>query len=80
MSVSSYIYSGVLMSINNRSGFTKNIYTRIIPFGFIAFSMSYALNKSIIWALLHAFCGGWYVLYWLFSYTNYSEYINSWVN
>jgi uncharacterized membrane protein YjjB (DUF3815 family) len=46
---------------------------------FVAFMMSYAVNKSILWAIVHSFCSGWYVAYWLFSYTEISEWINQWV-
>lgn len=50
-----------------------------IPGGAIAFAMSYALNKSIILATIHMIFGWLYVLYWLFSYTDISNWINSWI-
>jgi hypothetical protein len=56
------------------------VYTRTaIPGGIIGMALSYAVNKSLVWAALHGFCGWIYVLYWLFSYTEISEWINQWV-
>jgi hypothetical protein len=50
-----------------------------IPGGVIAIALSYAINHSIMWCILHAILGWMYVLYWLFSYTNFSDYINQFV-
>lgn len=41
---------------------TSYSYT-IVPFGFIAALISYALNHSFWWAVLHWFCGAFYILY-----------------
>lgn len=53
--------------------------TGIIPGGIIAAALSFALNKSIFWAILHYLCGYVYVLYWLFKYTRFAEWVNTWV-
>lgn len=45
----------------------------------VAVVMSYAINQSFWWALLHAFCGWMYVLYWLLTYTKVLEWINQFV-
>lgn len=50
-----------------------------IPGGFIALMLSYAINKSIFFAIMHMFLGWIYVAYWLFTYTDVSAWINSWV-
>lgn len=46
---------------------------------FVAIAMSWTINHSIFWAILHAFCGGFYVLYWLFSYTKFQDWMMQWV-
>lgn len=51
----------------------------IVPGSIVAIALSYAINKSIFFALLHMFCGWIYVLYWLFTYTDINAWINSWV-
>lgn len=59
---------------------TTRVYGRsAIPGGVIAIALSYAINKSIFFAILHMFCGWVYVLYWLFTYTDFMNWINSWV-
>ena len=45
----------------------------------IALILSYAVNDSILWGILHCFCGWWYVIYWLFSHTAIKEWILQWV-
>lgn len=51
----------------------------IIPWNFLALCLSYSVNKSILWCLLHAICGAFYVAYWLFSYTDIANWINGFV-
>ena len=60
-------------------GITKKVGSGAIPGGAIAFALSYAINKSIFFGLMHMMCGWFYVLYWLFSYTDISNLINSYV-
>lgn len=38
-------------------------YYSLIPFGFIAAVVSYALNHSFWWAVLHWFFGSFYLIY-----------------
>jgi hypothetical protein len=45
----------------------------------VAVVLSYAINHSILWCILHYFMGWLYVVYWLFAYTDIVEYINAWV-
>ena len=59
--------------------YKSNLGQGFIPGTIIAFMLSYAVNKSILWAILHLCCGWFYVIYWLFSYTDISAWINSWV-
>lgn len=47
--------------------------------GIVAVILSYAINESFWWALLHAFCGWFYVMYWLLSYTDILEWIRQFV-
>lgn len=35
----------------------------------IAVVLSWTINKSIVWCILHAVCGWLYVVYWLFAYS-----------
>ena len=59
---------------------TTRLYSRTaIPGGIIGIAMSYAINKSLIWAFLHGCCGWIYVLYWLFSYTDFRAWVLQWV-
>jgi hypothetical protein len=53
--------------------------TSAIPGSVVAVMMSYAINKSLLWAIFHCICGWMYVCYWLFTYTDISNWINSWV-
>ena len=39
----------------------------------LAVGLSYHINHSIGWAILHFFCGWCYNVYWLFEYTNVIE-------
>jgi hypothetical protein len=50
-----------------------------LPGAVIAACMSYAINQSILWLILHAIFGWWYAVYWLFTYTNFREWILQWV-
>lgn len=50
-----------------------------IPGSIVAMALSYAINHSIFFAIMHMFCGWFYVLYWLFTYTDICNWINSWV-
>lgn len=43
--------------------------------GFVAACMSYAINQSIWWLIPHVIFGWWYVLYWLFSYTDFRQWM-----
>lgn len=61
------------------SNTTRVIGGSAIPGSVIAAAMSYAINKSIFFCILHFICGWVYVLYWLFTYTDISNWINSWV-
>lgn len=53
---------------------TKESATKIIVnpffwlFKFFAVILSYATNKSILWAIFHFICGWIYVVYYWFSY------------
>ncbi len=61
------------------SNTTRVIGGSAIPGGVVAIALSYAINKSIFFAFMHMFCGWLYVLYWLFTYTDLMNWINSWV-
>jgi hypothetical protein len=50
-----------------------------IPGSWIAVCLSYAINESILWSIFHAICGWLYVVYWLFSYTTFKDWILQWV-
>jgi hypothetical protein len=41
----------------------------------MAIVLSWAINKSLCWALLHAVFGGFYVVYWLIVHAGFSNYI-----
>lgn len=45
----------------------------------VAIILSYSVNKSICWALLHMLCGWFYTVYWLLSKTDLPEFINQMV-
>lgn len=34
----------------------------------LAIILSWTVNKSVLWAILHAFCSWLYVIYWLIAY------------
>jgi len=34
----------------------------------LAIILSWTVNKSVLWAIIHAFCGWLYVIYWLIAY------------
>lgn len=43
--------------------------TTVIPGFVFAAVLSFAINKSVIWAILHMFCGWLYVIYWICTYS-----------
>jgi hypothetical protein len=45
----------------------------------VAFAMSYSLNSSLLWGIFHFFMSWIYVMYWLFSYTHFKEWMLQWV-
>lgn len=45
----------------------------LIPGSVFAGVLSFAVNKSVIWAILHMLCGWVYVTYWVCSYSNIIE-------
>lgn len=47
--------------------------------GVVSMALSYAINQSILWCIVHFFFGWFYVLYWLFTYTEFQEWILQWV-
>jgi hypothetical protein len=47
--------------------------------GFVAVIMSWAVNKSVGWAIFHFFVGFFYVPYWLIRYTSFIDYVTQWV-
>ena len=40
-----------------------------------AIILSWSVNHSIFWCIVHAICGWFYVLYWIFKYSNIIQYI-----
>lgn len=46
------------------------IINRVIPFNFVAGLISYFINSSVLWAIVHWVCGPIYVLYSIFAYPN----------
>ena len=36
--------------------------------GVVAAVLSFTVNQSIMWAVLHFFCSGFYIVYWLIVY------------
>lgn len=53
-------------------------YRGFLP-GYIAMLLSWSVNKSVGWAILHTMFGPPYILYWLIKYTALCEWINTWV-
>lgn len=43
----------------------------------LAAILSYVINKSIWWAILHFLCNWFYVGYWIFKYTAFDDWICS---
>jgi len=37
----------------------------------IAIILSWTVNKSILWCILHAFCSWFYVIYWVIVYSQW---------
>lgn len=48
----------------------------LIPQWVIASILSYTTHESIGWAILHSIFGYFYVVYWLFTYSNFQEWIS----
>lgn len=42
---------------------TKIVIKQSFPLGLAAIALSYYINKSILWALLHGIFGGFYIVY-----------------
>lgn len=51
----------------------------LVPGCWLAVVLSYAINKSIWWCLLHFIMGWLYVVYWLFEYTAIDVWIGQWI-
>ena len=49
---------------NNSSGWFSSIGT------VIAMALSYKINASIGWLILHGIFGWFYIIYWVFQYSN----------
>lgn len=47
--------------------------------GLIAIILSWSINHSILWAILHWIFGGFYVVYWLIKYTHLTGWIQMWI-
>lgn len=47
--------------------------TTWLLFVLTAIALSYSVNESICWALLHAICGPFYAIFWLIKYAMLSE-------
>lgn len=42
---------------------------------FLAFVLSWAVNHSFWWGILHGFLGGIYLIYWVVKHSNIIEWI-----
>lgn len=51
-----------------------------IPYSFIGFLLSYSIHKSIILSFIHSLFGGYYVAYWVCTYSAYPAKILEWFN
>ena len=57
-----------------------NLYTRTaIPGSMIAWLLSYSVNSSLLWGLVHGALGWIYVTYWLLNNTDICAWIRTWV-
>ncbi len=43
----------------------------------LAIALSWATNHGFWWAVWHAICGWFYVIYWGFKYANLEEFIKN---
>jgi hypothetical protein len=43
----------------------------------LAIILSWTVNKSILWCILHFFCSWIYVLYWVFAYSKLIRYLET---
>jgi len=41
----------------------------------IAIILSWTVNHSVFWAILHLFCGWFYIAYWVCKYSTIIQYI-----
>ena len=55
---------------NSQSSSSSGYYWLHILTGIVAFVVSYALHKSVLWAILHWMFGLWYVLYAVIAYNS----------
>ena len=56
------------MSKNHRSGCGRFALWGGALAGVVAAILSYSVNRSIGWALVHFVCSGFYIIYWLVVY------------
>ncbi len=54
------------MSDNSRSSTAGGITLG----GLLAVILSWTVNHSVVWCILHFLCGWFYVIYWLFEYSS----------
>ncbi len=45
--------------------------------GIVAIVLSWVVNHSVFWAILHFFCGWFYVIYWVLTKTEIYEWLQS---
>jgi len=48
-------------------------------FGSIAFLLSWIVNHSFWWGVLHLIFGQYYIIYWLIKYSNIEKLIKVWL-
>lgn len=60
-------------------GRMKQQFIKLLPTGAIAFALSYATHESIFWGIINGFFGALYIVYWLFSYTNFNEWMQQFI-
>jgi len=54
----------------------RNPFTVTGTSGFvIAIILSWTVNHSVFWAILHLFCGWFYIAYWVCKYSTIIQYI-----
>ena len=47
--------------------------------GLVAVALSWIVNKSICWAILHFFFSWFYVIYWVIKYSKLIEVLRTWM-